>query len=54
MNRAFSAGGFALSEYLGRCPGLDIECAPLALKTRIREAAAVLIAARTIFFTTAR
>ena len=31
MNRAFSAGGLALHEFLGRCPRLGHEAAPLAL-----------------------
>jgi hypothetical protein len=33
MNRAFSAGPFALHKSLGRCPRLAMNAAPLALNT---------------------
>src|SRR5437870_5509195 len=36
MNRAFSADGVARHEFLGRCPRLPMNTAPLALNTYLK------------------
>src|SRR5207249_11374182 len=42
MNRAFSAGGLALPEFLGRCPRLVMNAAPLALNRYVCSAKRLL------------